>query len=204
MNLDAAPAATLLEQPSGKITSVDHSASFDEFYRLHAAEIRRSLTLTLGSVDLATEATAEAMARAYARWSTVGGYDRPAAWVHRVALNWATSRWRKQRRETLADPAVVSSGADARSGGRGGSETAASDHELAAALTRLSVEHRSVVVLRFVHDWPEADIATALGIAPGTVKSRLHRALAHLARELGDTAPSTSRPAPTSSEESAS
>lgn len=177
------------------------TASFDDFYRHHSDEVRRSLTLTLGSADLATDATAEAMARAYARWSTVGSYDRPAAWVHRVALNWATSRFRKQRRETLVDPADVSSGGDARSGGRGGKEETATDHELARALSRLSVDHRAVVVLRFVHDWPEADIAAALGIAPGTVKSRLHRALTQLARELGSPTSDSSRPTPTSSEE---
>lgn len=180
---------------------MDADASFDEFYRRCSDEVRRSLTLTLGSAELAADATAEAMARAYARWATVGGYDRPAAWVHRVALNWATSRFRKQRRETLTDPTTVIHGGDARPGGRGGRTDAPADHELARAIARLSVDHRAVVVLRFVHDWPEADIATALGIAPGTVKSRLHRALTQLARELR-TQPPTSRP--TSAEESSS
>lgn len=173
-------------------------ASFDEFYRRCAGDLTRTLTLTLGSAELAADATAEAMARAYARWSTVGSYDRPAAWVHRVAMNWATSRFRKQRSETLTDPGSVIDGGDRCVGGRGHVETAVPDQELARALTRLSVEHRAVVVLRFVHDWSETDTATALGIAPGTVKSRLHRALAQLRHELGGTqptAPPTASPA---------
>jgi RNA polymerase sigma factor (sigma-70 family) len=55
---------------------------------------------------------------------------------------------------------------------------------LAPALRRLSPEHREVVVLRYLQDWSEAEIATALGLRPGTVKSRLHRAMAQLRQEM--------------------
>ena len=57
------------------------------------------------------------------------------------------------------------------------------DHaQLWAALGRLSPPHRAVVVLRLVEDLSEEEAATMLGIAPGTVKSRLSRALDHLRR----------------------
>jgi len=49
--------------------------------------------------------------------------------------------------------------------------------ELAAALGALSDEHREVVLMRFVDDMSLDEIAEALAIPPGTVKSRLHRAL---------------------------
>jgi len=49
--------------------------------------------------------------------------------------------------------------------------------ELAAALAALSDEHREVVLMRFVDDMSLDEIAAALAVPPGTVKSRLHRAL---------------------------
>jgi RNA polymerase sigma-70 factor (ECF subfamily) len=50
----------------------------------------------------------------------------------------------------------------------------------------LPVEQRAVVVLRVVHDWSEDDVAYALDIPVGTVKSRLSRALQSLRREVED------------------
>lgn len=166
----ASPGATLaaMDDESTEPVRVD---TFDRFFRAEVAAVQRSLTVTLGDADLAADATAEAMERAFARWSKVGAYDNPAAWVYRVGLNWATSRWRKHRREVLAaDRADVPA-----------EVTTTADPELARALARLEVDQRAVVVLRYHLDWSEADTATALGIAPGTVKSRLSRALARLA-----------------------
>ncbi len=54
------------------------------------------------------------------------------------------------------------------------------DPALDAALGELDVEQRSVVVLRYLLDWSVAETAAALEIAPGTVKSRLSRALHQL------------------------
>lgn len=56
--------------------------------------------------------------------------------------------------------------------------------ELAAALAALSEEHREVVLMRFVDDMSLGEIAEALTIPSGTVKSRLHRALEILRADL--------------------
>ncbi|MEZ5226726.1 MAG: sigma factor-like helix-turn-helix DNA-binding protein [Acidimicrobiales bacterium] len=58
------------------------------------------------------------------------------------------------------------------------------DTDLARAITRLSDDHRAVVVLRFYRDWSVEETADALDIAPGTVKSRLSRALDQLQHHL--------------------
>jgi RNA polymerase sigma factor (sigma-70 family) len=52
--------------------------------------------------------------------------------------------------------------------------------ELDRGFRRLSVEHRTVIVLRCLLDLPIDQVAEALGVAPGTVGSRLSRALASL------------------------
>lgn len=142
--------------------------SFDGFYRAHLDRIYRALALTLGNDTLAREAADEAMARAYARWGRVRDLDNPAAWVYRVGFNWATSWWRKVRRErpALADsrePAVAGPDADA----------------IAArtALERLPIAQRAVVVCRVLLDLSTADTAAVLKVSEGTVKSRLSRGL---------------------------
>ena len=150
------------------------SAEFSEFYRAHWRGVARGLALTLGNADLASEATDEAMARAYPRWATIRSYDNPAGWVYRVGLNWARSYHRRVTRlipfahhatvdlDPVADPAIRD------------------------ALLRLDIKQRSVVVCRLLLDWSVDETAAALEISAGTVKSRLHRALTILESTLAD------------------
>lgn len=149
-----------------------HQAEFSEFYRAAWPGIARALALALGDRDLAVDATDEAMARAYPRWATLSGYDNPGAWVYRVGLNWARSHRRRLARRlpfahaTEAPPVPVA------------------DPAVRDALLALPLKLRSVVVCRLLLDWSVEDTATALGVRPGTVQSRLHRALRSLNASL--------------------
>lgn len=153
-------------------------AAFAAFYQKNIASLARTLTASLGDSQVAQDAAQEAMARACERWEKVESYDNPMGWCYRVAMNWATSRWRKRRREIITDRMPVGSGIDAP-------DFEAHDR-LMDALRSLSVDHRSVIVLRLVEDWSIGETAEALGIAPGTVQSRYARALSRLREELGD------------------
>jgi RNA polymerase sigma-70 factor (ECF subfamily) len=153
----------------------DGGVAFAEFYRADYANVARALSYTLGSVDLGREATDEAMARAYARWNKIRDYDSPAGWVYRVGLNWAYSTRRRLLRSL---PFTEHGHASA-------AEPPISDPAIADALRKLDVKLRSVVVCRMLLDWSVEETADALRIKPGTVKSRLHRALASLERSLG-------------------
>jgi RNA polymerase sigma-70 factor (ECF subfamily) len=157
---------TILEVTVVPTDIADHS--FDRFYRLHRDRIAKGLAFSIGDVDLAADATDEALVRAYERWAKVQRLDRPEAWVYRVAANWATSVLRRRRRSPhrLYEPA-----ADA---------PAIADPTVHAGLAALDVKHRSVVVCRYLLGWSVAETAAALGVREGTVKSRLHRALAAL------------------------
>lgn len=143
---------------------------FEEFYREQRAPIGRALAITLGDTQLASEAVDEAMARAYQRWSRVQALDNPGGWVYRVGLNWSRSTLRRTLRPA---PAWVT-GADAVVDGGG------LDPTIDRALAQLSIEQRAVVVCRLLIGYSEAQTATALGVRPGTVKSRLARATARL------------------------
>jgi len=155
------------------VVHIDRHRDFESFYRDGYADIARALTVTLGNLDLAQEATDEAMVRAYARWDKIGGYENPGGWVYRVGLNWARSA---RRRLTRVVPFHERPDVDAP----------VSDPANAAALQDLDVSLRAVVVCRLLLDWSVDETATALRIKPGTVKSRLHRALIQLERTLGD------------------
>jgi RNA polymerase sigma factor (sigma-70 family) len=152
---------------------------FEEFYRAQVDRVYRALAMTLGDADLARDATAEGMARAYARWSAVSSAENPGGWVYRVGLNWATSRWRRRRREhplpNDLPPAAIPADVDSFSA--------------LAALRGLNTLSRAVVVCRVLLDLSTSETAAALNIPEGTVKSRLARALATLRNSLTEETP---------------
>jgi RNA polymerase sigma-70 factor (ECF subfamily) len=150
-------------------------ADFDSFFAANHPSLVRALALALGDAEFGRDAAAEGFARALQRWSTVSTYANPAGWVYRVGLNWALSRRRKTRRERLGLRV------------EGATTVVMPEHaRVIDALRDLSVDHRTVVVGRYYLDWSEAQLADALGIAPGTVKSRLSRALTQLGTLLED------------------
>jgi RNA polymerase sigma-70 factor (ECF subfamily) len=148
-------------------------SSFDAFYANRWESIYRPLAVTLGNPDLAREAVDEGMARAFARWRHGQKVQNQEGWVYRVAYNWSISQLRKTGREVHGSRPI-----DAPN------STPLPNTDLEQALSRLSMEHRAIVVLRYLLDWSEADVCDALGIPSGTAKSRLNRALANLKKEL--------------------
>jgi RNA polymerase sigma-70 factor (ECF subfamily) len=164
----------MMAMDTGEIPVVRFATgSFEAFYQSSRQHVFRALALTLGNSDLAAEAVDEAMVRAYQHWRTVSTYDNQPGWAYRVGLNWARSRLRKRKRETLAESPPEQA-----------TEVTFSDPDLERAVMALPLEARSVVVLRFYLDWSTDEVARALGIRPGTVKSRLHRAMNELRQQL--------------------
>lgn len=150
---------------------------FSTFYQRSWIEIYKPLVATIREPDLAAEAVDEGMTRAYARWSMVSGLSNPEGWIYRVAYRWSVDRLRRRSAERRLLPRL--------SVGPGMGEAPTVEPLLDGALSVLPLDQRAVVVLSCAFDWSEADIAHALGIRPGTVKSRLHRGLARLREELG-------------------
>lgn len=122
--------------------------------------------------------------RCYRSWSRVRRADRVDAYVHRALVNTlAKSRRRLWHGELptsdLPDGVVRDQHAD--------SDARA---DLLRALSRLSPDHRTVLVLRFVGDLTEQQAAAALDVPIGTVKSRVARALAAIdQRDLTEEVP---------------
>ena len=155
-------------------------AGFDDaFDGLFRAAYRVAYRL-LGDREDAADVAQEALARASVRWSRlVRDGAGVAPWVVRVAANLALDRWR--RRRTAARYAGVVGGTGAPS-----TDGLPERVDLHRALDALPRRQREVVVLRYVADLPEADVAAALGCSVGTVKTHASRGLAALRAALGD------------------
>jgi RNA polymerase sigma-70 factor (sigma-E family) len=149
----------------------DFEAAFDRLLGLSYRHARR----LVGDPAVAEELAAEALTRTYVRWPRVRSYEFLDAWVLRVVTNLAI--------DALARRPALSPVRDALAA----DDVVVLRVTLAHALRALPARQRDAVVLRYLVDMSEADVAGALGIAPGTVKSHLHRALARLRVALGPT-----------------
>ncbi len=150
------------------------SLGFDEFWLEQRDRVAAAVSLSIGDPDLAADAVDEAMARAYERWQTVRNLELPAGWVYRVALNWSRSIRRRRRR--VPPTWFTGNGTD--------TDHPPMDPAVTKALLSLPPAQRDVVVCRLLLGWSEAATASTLRTRPGTVKSRLSRAVDALASEL--------------------
>lgn len=136
------------------------------------------LGLYCGDGHVAEELTQEALARACRDWRRVRTMTRPDAWLRRVAINLARSRFRRLLAERRANE---------RSFGR--SETAHHDPDAAArvavrdAIAALPHRQKAVLILLYFGDMTMAQVAEVLDCPEGTVKSLSHRAIDRLRRQ---------------------
>lgn len=144
----------------------------------------------LGRRDDALDATQEAFLACYRK---LGGFRGQAAfttWLHRVALNTCYDALRRRSREEPgreegdAEPPPVEDPADA---------TAAAV-DVRRALLEVAEDFRAVLILHDVQGFLYDEIAEAIGVPVGTVKSRLHRGRVALARALRGERPGPSPP----------
>ena len=149
---------------------------FDERFAALAAIAYRVAYRLLGQRDDAEEVAQETLARAFARWRRVAAYDEP--WVARVASNLAIDVGRK-RRPSFPVPDGAAAGDVAA--------LVSERRALAEGLGGLSRRQREVVVLRYLADLPEAEVAAVLRTSVGSVKQHGHRALARLRRDMAGT-----------------
>jgi RNA polymerase sigma-70 factor (ECF subfamily) len=153
-------------------------SSFDVLVEDRLDACYRLAAVILGDRTEAEDATHEAILRAQLRWRTVRDPKSAAAWLDRIVVNECRDRLRRRRRGSEAvasiqavpfEPAAFSPAA-----------LTAEREALAAALRQLHADHRVVVVLRYFLDLPLESIAERTGAPVGTVKSRLHYAIATL------------------------
>ncbi len=153
---------------------------FDQLYRTTYPRIFATLVMILKDRPAAEDATQEAFLRAFRAWKS-WKEDAPAeAWMHRIALNVAFT---KRRREQFQEVGMLV----LRLGRPDDPDPTAGTHpDLRQELRALPPKQAAAIVLRHLHGYSNREIALTLGIPERTVASRLAAAKARLKVRLGD------------------
>jgi RNA polymerase sigma factor (sigma-70 family) len=162
--------------------------AYEELVRAHQGIAFRIAYLVAGSSAEAEDAAQEGFLKAY---RALGRFRRGAPfrpWLLQIVANEARNRRRSAGRRAALTLRAAEEGS---SGGAAPSPEGAllageERSRLLDAVNGLREEERLVIACRYFLELSEGDTAAALGIRPGTVKSRTSRALAHLREELGD------------------
>lgn len=133
----------------------------------------------------ARDVTQEVFVTALRALATFRGESQLSTWFHRVATNAALDHVRRRQRREGASLDELGDSTDPSPGPESEAIESVRAREVHRALARVGVEHRAVLVLHDLQGLDYAEVAAALEVPVGTVKSRLHRARLALARELG-------------------
>ncbi|MBX6748760.1 MAG: SigE family RNA polymerase sigma factor [Micromonosporaceae bacterium] len=151
--------------------------AFDALYQAHYRDLVALLHALTGDLGDAQDLAQDVFCRAWQRWRAIAGYDDPVAWLRRVAVNLATSRFRRRR---TADRHLARQQVEVV-------PALQPDHvALVAALRTLPTNQRTAMVLHYLVDLPVADVAQELGVPVGTVKAWLSRGRTALATQLSE------------------
>jgi len=172
--------------------SAGDRVAFGEYVRSRSQALLRAATAMTGNRTDGEDLLQATLVKAYQSWDRI---DDPAAldtYVRRVMVNTHISGWRRRRVDEYPTDELPDSPS---------AEDATSDSDLRdvvqRAIDRLPRQMRAAVMLRFYDDMTEPEVAAALGVSVGTVKSTVARAVAKLRKdtELGaDSLPSPREP----------
>ena len=177
------PSATSDEQVVVTGATAGRDAEFTAFMTEAEPLLARMAWLLCGDVHRAEELVQQTLVKTYVAWPRARDGD-PLAYARRTLSNLRIDTWRKHRPETLLPPEEMP----------GGHAPSTAHHHaerdaLVRALARVSPQRRRVVVLRYLMDVSESDVARDLNISVGTVKSTAHRGLEQLRGLLTDPLP---------------
>jgi RNA polymerase sigma-70 factor (sigma-E family) len=159
-------------------TVADAGLAVTELYQAHALGLTRLAFVMLGDRQAAEDVVQEAFYGLYRAWGRLPDHGNVLGYLRVSVLNGCRSAVRRARRvpRPLAVPPAASTEAVVLVGEQ--------QRAAVAALRRLPPRQREAVVLRYFADLSEREIALAMGVSRGTVKSTTARALAALGRML--------------------
>jgi len=167
--------------------------AFGELVRLHQRRVWRVCRQYLGPTD-AEAAAQDTLVKAFTSLASFDGRSAFLTWLTRIAINTCLDELRRQRRESLradepndderGDPLAMLP--DVGAGPEDLSIQRQAVARLSALERQLPERQREIFRLRFYAELELEEIATALGVHVGTVKTQLHRAVHRLREQLGD------------------
>jgi RNA polymerase sigma-70 factor (sigma-E family) len=165
------------------------TAATSSLFREHHGELVRLALLMVGDLPTAEDVVQDVYASMHARWTRFAAPEATLPYVRAAVLNGCRSVLRRRGIMRRVDVLHRASARDAQLSSAEHEAILSEDRrQVLAALARLPHRRREVIVLRYYLGLSEAAIAAVLGISTGTVKSTAARALAALARDLGEEA----------------
>jgi RNA polymerase sigma-70 factor (sigma-E family) len=154
-------------------------AEFTEYLAARQPTLLRTAYLLTGDKHQAEDVLQTSLAKLYLAWDKV--HDRGAvdAYVRRIMVNENNSLWRRAWKKREFATEVIPEGSPHHDQYDEGT-----NDQLWEVVQTLPPKARSVVVLRYYEQMSEAEVADALGISIGTVKSQCSRALAALRQRV--------------------
>jgi RNA polymerase sigma-70 factor (ECF subfamily) len=152
-------------------------AEFGAFFVDAFPRVTRTVALILHDARRAEDVAQDAFVQLLRNWDKVSRYDRPDAWVRRVAIRLAMRALRRDRLWSLVKGDI-----------RQPLPLQPRDLDVADAIRKLPGMQRAAVILFYFEDLPIADVAAALGCAEPTARVHLHRARRRLADLLHEEA----------------
>lgn len=158
--------------------------AFRQLVEAYQTQVYR-LALRMCGESAADDVTQEAFLAAWRALPDFRGDCRFSTWLYRLTTNAGIDWLRREKRYRSTDDVTELELPDDGPGPQDQAEQAEAQQAVRRALSRLSEEHRQVLLLRYMQELDYAEIAAALEISEGTVKSRISRAKMRL-RELLD------------------
>ncbi|MGI8870120.1 MAG: SigE family RNA polymerase sigma factor [Mycobacteriales bacterium] len=161
--------------------TADADAALTELYLAHYQKLVRIAAMLLDDISVSEEVVQDAYVKMHGAWSRIRDEQAAEAYLRTAVVNLARSR---MRRRLVARKHAPKPMPDEPSAEYGALQQLERDR-VVAALSELPRRQRECLVLRYYADLSEAQIATAMGISPGSVKSHASRGMATLRARLG-------------------
>jgi len=154
---------------------VDSDTEFEWLFREEFPAVMRSVFLICHDASRSQDITQDAFVQLLRHWKKVSRYERPGAWVRRVAIRLALQSVRRERLRSIlereVDPSVPSGSVDV---------------DVMKSIRTLPRMQQAAVVLFYFEDLPVAEVAEIMGCAPATARVHLHRARSRLGELLDE------------------
>jgi RNA polymerase sigma factor (sigma-70 family) len=150
-------------------------AEYTAFFRAEFASVTRAAYLIVRDRGAAEDVAQEAFTQLLLHWSKISRYERPDAWVRRIAIRRAVRFAQRERLRNVLVRWMEPPRATVES---------SVDPDLAAAIQQLPPQQRAAVVLHYFEDRPLTEVATILGCSHATAKVHVFKARQRLAQVL--------------------
>jgi RNA polymerase sigma-70 factor (ECF subfamily) len=168
-------------------TLAGDAAAFGMLVRKYQDRLYNAIVQSLGMWDEAHDVVQDAFVQAFLKLHSFQGQSQFYTWLYRIAFNTAASRRRKQRPNLSLDHSRENGGHEPLYAGEAPHDRAMQSERIDSvqrALSTLTDDHRTILVLREIDGMAYEDIAEILELPVGTVRSRLFRARMQLREEL--------------------